>query len=268
MICLQKYCLFCFFAKFLSISKKMNHTLKAIAAVILMVVFAMSCSKPDEPSNDDNPTDQNDSIVIDSVVYDHEFVDLGLPSGLLWAACNLGANSPEDCGDYFAWGETEPKEMYDWKQYKYSSVCNDEYYLTKYCTDPKLGFNGFVDSLMILEPIDDAVVANWGADWRMPTKEEYEELNQETTFTWIKVNGVEGRLLTGPNGNSIFFPATGFYLDGEIICTGLGIYWSSSLQTVSQVSAWSLHFDYENCHVCATYERSRGHCVRAVRVCQ
>jgi len=275
MICLQKYCFFCSFAMFFN-SNKMDKALKTIAALILMMAFAMGCSKPDEPTNNDNPTDQNDSIVSDSivndsiindsVVYDHGFVDLGLPSGLLWATCNIGASSTEDCGDYFAWGETAKKGMYDWKQYKYSSVCDDGCYLTKYCTDPKLGFNGFVDSLMVLEPIDDAVIANWGADWRMPTKEEYEELNQETTFTWTKVNGVEGRLLTGPNGNSIFFPATGFYLDGEVICTGLGIYWSSSLQTVSQVSAWSLHFDYENCHVCATYERSRGHCVRAVRV--
>ena len=213
---------------------------------VFMMLLAFGCSKPDEPS-------------------DHEYVDLGLPSGTLWATCNVGAESPEDRGDYFAWGETSPKEMYDWKQYQYATWEEDRFVLTKYCMDPNCGLNGFVDNLAVLEPMDDAVTANWGDGWRMPTKEEYEELNQETTFTWTTLNGVEGRLLTGPNGNSIFFPATGFYLDEGVICTGLGIYWSSSLQTVSQVSAWSLHFDYEECHVCATYERSRGQCVRAVR---
>ena len=229
-------------------NKKMNKFTKAIADIMLIVaaIIVSGCSKDSYQG--------------------HEYVDLGLPSGTLWATCNVGAESPEDCGSYFAWGETNPKEMYDWKQYRYCAYDDGRYMLTKYCSDSSCGFNGFVDGLTVLEPDDDAVRANWGEGWRMPTKEEYEELNQETTFLWTSQNGVEGRLLTGPNGNSIFFPATGFYLDGENICTGLGIYWSSSLQTVSQISAWSLHFDYENCHVCATYERSRGQCVRAVRV--
>lgn len=195
----------------------------------------------------------------------HEYVDLGLPSGTLWATCNVGADNPEDAGDYFAWGETETKGFYDWKQYKYSMFDDVGYKLTKYCTNSICGYNGFVDNLTVLESIDDAVSANWGEGWRMPTAEEFDELYQNTTFIWTTLNGVEGRLLTGPNGNSIFMPATGFYLDGDLICTGLGIYWSGSLQTVSQVSAWSLHFDYENCHVCATYERSRGQVVRAVK---
>lgn len=231
----------------------MDRALKAM--VVLLMLLAVGCGKPEDPNNgDDNG----------NIVDGHEYVDLGLPSGTLWATCNVGASCPEECGDYFAWGETQHKEIYDWKTYKYSEYDGEEYRLTKYCTDSFCGLNGFVDGLTVLEPMDDAVRANWGENWRMPSKEEYEELNQETTFAWTTLNGVEGRLLTGPNGNSIFFPATGFYLDGEIICTGLGIYWTNSLQTVSQVSAWSLHFDYENCHVCATYERSRGHCVRAV----
>lgn len=200
------------------------------------------------------------------IIEDHEYVDLGLPSGILWATCNVGADSPEVVGDYFAWGETETKDIYDWKQYKYSVFVDTDYKLTKYCTNPTHGYNGYVDNLTVLESVDDAVSACWGAGWRMPTADEFDELDKNTTFVWTTMNGVEGRLLTGPNGNSIFMPATGFYLDGELICTGLGIYWSSSLQTVSQVSAWSLHFDYENCHVCATYERSRGQVVRAVRV--
>jgi hypothetical protein len=261
LICLQKYRLFCFFAMFLSISNKMN-TRKAIVFMILMIlaIIVAGCHKPDEPDDEGNNNGENDTVLPV-----HGFVDLGLPSGTLWATCNVGASSPEDCGDYFAWGETVTKDLYDWKSYKYSAYDGERFMLTKYCCNSACGLDGFVDNLTVLEPVDDAVRANWGEEWRMPTKEEYEELNEETTFSWTTVNGVEGRLLTGPNGNSIFFPATGFYLDDGVICTGLGIYWSSSLQTVSQVSAWSFHFDYENCHVCATYERSRGHCVRAVR---
>lgn len=239
----------------------MNIFTKVVSSLMItmaLVVF-VRCSPEDDPDNGGN----NDALAVT-----HEYVDLGLPSGTLWAVCNVGAKTPEDRGGYFAWGETVPKEIYDWKTYKYSAYDGESFELTKYCNNPNCGLDGFVDTLTVLEPADDVASANWGANWRMPTKEEMEELNQETTFSWTSVNGVEGRLLTGPNGNSIFFPATGFYLDGENICTGLGIYWSSSLQTVSQVSAWSLHFDHENCHVCATYERSRGHCVRAVRCFQ
>ena len=219
---------------------------KRIAKVILIIVLAViaaSCSK-EKPKND-NP------VVV------HEYVDLGLPSGTLWATCNVGADNPEDFGDYFAWGETEPKDFCDWENYKYGNCVDGFYELYKYYFD---------DSLTVLEPCDDAVRANWGNEWRMPTMEEYDELYHETTFIWTKINGVYGRLLTGSNGNSIFMPATGFLLGDQFIGPGLGIYWSNSLQTVSLVSAWSLHFDWENCHVCATYERSRGHVVRGVRV--
>lgn len=226
--------------------------LKVIVAVILVLpIVFVGCKK--------------EKNVADGVVVDSDYVDLGLPSGALWAKCNVGADNPEEVGDYFAWGETEIKDIYDWKKYKYSAFDDESYKLTKYCTDSTYGYNGFVDNLTILESDDDAVIANWGAGWRMPTAEEFDELNQNTTVVWTTINGVDGRLLTGPNGNSIFLPATGFYLDGELICTGLGIYWSSSLQTTSQVSAWSLHFDNVNCHVCGTYERSRGQVVRAVK---
>lgn len=227
--------------------------IKAITVVMLAVVVcvAVGCKKENnvpKPSLDDL-----------------DYVDLGLPSGNLWAKCNVGASKPEDVGDYFAWGETETKDIYDWKNYKYSAVEDNIYKLNKYCTDSSMGFDGFVDGLTVLEPVDDAALTNLGAGWRMPTEAEYNELSQNTTFVWTTLNGVDGRLLTGSNGNSIFFPATGFRLDGELICTGLGVYWSSSLQTEWQVAGWSLHFDDVNCHVCGTYERSRGQCVRAVK---
>lgn len=233
----------------------MNRFLKVVTAFLLMAIVNVGC-KPDEPI----PTD--DPVVMEGCV------DLGLPSGIMWATCNIGASVPEEAGTYFAWGDTVSKEMYDWKSYRYANFVEGNYLLNKYCINPFCGVGGFVDSLTTLEPVDDAATANLGTEWRMPTREEFDELYRETTFVWTTLNGVEGRLLTGRNGNSIFLPATGFYLDDKFICIGLGIYWSSSLQTTSQVSAWSLHFDYENCHVCATYERSRGQCVRAVRTGQ
>ena len=110
---------------------------------------------------------------------DHDYVDLGLPSGTLWATCNVGADSPEDYGDYFAWGETQPKDTYDWSTYQY---CNGSYNtLTKYSVEffdswyeqyTNYGYNGFIDNLTTLLPEDDAATANWGADWRMPTKKD------------------------------------------------------------------------------------------------
>lgn len=231
----------------------MMKIIKALSVVLLAVVMviAIGCKK------------ENSATMADAD--DFDYVDLGLPSGTLWAKCNVGASNPEETGYYFAWGETETKDIYDWKQYKYSTLSDESYKLTKYCTDLSFGFNAFVDSLTVLESVDDAAIAIMGDGWRMPTAEEYNELYQNTVFSWTVLNGVYGRLLTGRNGNSIFFPATGFRLDGELICTGLGVYWSSSLQTASQIAAWSLHFDDVNCHVCGTYERSRGQCVRAVR---
>ena len=95
---------------------------------------------------------------------EHEWVDLGLTSGTLWATCNVGATAPEDYGDYFAWGETEPKEDYSWSTYKW---CNGSYKTqTKYCTNSKYGT---VDDKTELEPEDDAAFVNWGSTWRMPT---------------------------------------------------------------------------------------------------
>ena len=162
----------------------------------------------------------------------HEYVDLGLPSGTLWATCNIGANAPEEYGDYFAWGETEPKDNYSWANYKYSAEgasCGDPR-LTKYCNDSDYGNDGFTDALTTLEASDDAATANWGAGWRMPTREEFNELKNNCTVTWTTQRGVNGRLFTGPNGNSIFLPAAGVRYDSELYSAGsYGCCWSSSL---------------------------------------
>lgn len=227
-------------------------------AIMVAIVAAAGCKKPVDPDHGGN-NGNDDTIAV------HEYVDLGLPSGTLWATCNVGAETPEGFGDYFAWGETRPKDVYDWGSYKYGDSINHRFELTKYCTDMLYGQNGFVDSLTVLEPADDAATANWGADWRMPTRREWEELFATTTIVWTTQNGVGGRLLTGPNGNSIFLPAAGYRMDGDCVGPELGIYWSSSVHTDFTIRGWSFHFNAVSCHVCGTYERNRGQVVRAVR---
>ena len=195
--------------------------------------------------------------------YDYDYVDLGLPSGLLWATCNVGADNPEDYGDYFAWGETQPKDTYNWSTYQY---CNGSYNtLTKYCTNSSYGYNGFTDNLTTLLPEDDAATANWGSDWRMPTKEEWQELYNNTTHTWTTQNGVNGRLFTASNGNSLFLPAAGYRGGSSLYYAGIGgDCWSSSLYTGNPYGAWGLNFDSGEYGMLNGY-RSYGHSVRPVR---
>lgn len=136
-----------------------------------------------------------------------EYVDLGLPSGVKWATFNVGATQPEEYGDYFAWGETEPKELYDWSTYKW---CDGSYNtLTKYNTDSEYGV---VDNKKILESSDDAAYVNWGGNWRMPSTEEWNELFSNSSLKWEERNGVSGvTLVSVQNGNSLFLPAAGVY---------------------------------------------------------
>jgi hypothetical protein len=196
----------------------------------------------------------------------HGWVDLGLPSGTLWATCNVGAESPEVYGDYFAWGETEPKDYYDWSTYKW---CNGSYTtMTKYCTSSSYGYNGFVDNKTELEPEDDAAYVNWGPSWRMPTKEQQDELREKCTWTWTTQNGVNGRLVTGPNGNTLFLPAAGCRWYGTLNDAGSrGYYWSRTLYSSSPDSACSLDFFSGRVYWDCNYRRG-GRAVRAVRVSQ
>ena len=136
-----------------------------------------------------------------------EYVDLGLPSGVKWATFNVGATQPEEYGDYFAWGETEPKELYDWSTYKW---CDGSYNtLTKYNTDSEYGV---VDNKKILKSSDDAAYVNWGGNWRMPSVDEWNELLSHCSLKWEERNGVSGvALVSVQNGNSLFLPAAGVY---------------------------------------------------------
>ena len=187
----------------------------------------------------------------------HEWVDLGLPSGTKWATMNVGANSPEEYGDYFAWGETEPKETsYDWSTYKFY----DSNYMTKYNTD---------DNKATLDISDDAAYVNWGISWCMPTKAELTELVNEdyTVCTWITQNGVNGWKVTSKiNGNTIFLPAAGVRRDrilGNV--GGYGYYWSSSLSMAAgSGAANSLTFYSDGGGTGTNYYRYFGLPVRPV----
>ena len=192
----------------------------------------------------------------------HVWVDLGLPSGTKWATSNVGSTTPEGYGDYFAWGETTTKENYNCSTYRY---CNGDYNtLTKYCNYADYGNNGITDALTILEASDDAATANWGAGWRMPTREEMNELYSNCTHEWTTQNGVNGRLFTGPNGNSIFLSAAGRRYDSSLLDVGsYGYYWSSSLYSGYPNDAWNLNF-YSGYYYVRSHGRYYGQSVRPV----
>lgn len=190
----------------------------------------------------------------------YEWVNLGLPSGTLWATCNVGASSPEESGDYFAWGETTTKSSYYWSNYKYGS------YMTKYCTAD--GY-GAIDNKIELEPADDAATANWGESWQMPSLTQCQELiDSSYTYTeWANQNGVSGIKITSKsNGKSIFLPAAGFYFGSNGLCNvGRGYYWSRSLQENYPVGGYNLHLGSSGINA-ASDHRYTGQSVRPVRV--
>ena len=174
----------------------------------------------------------------------YEAVDLGL--SVKWATFNVGASSPEEYGDYFAWGETEPKSDYLWAYYKWCNGTKNS--LTKY---NHWTAYGTVDNKKVLDPEDDAAHVNWGGSWRMPTDAEWTELRNNCTWTWTTVNGIKGRLVTskkaGYTDKSIFLPAAGRRSGTDLTNVGsYGIYWSSSLYTDNPDYAWYVSFDSDN----------------------
>ena len=194
-----------------------------------------------------------------STMNNHEYVDLGL--SVKWATCNVGATKPEEYGDYFAWGETEPKEVYDWSTYKYCNGSSST--LTKYNTDSS---RGTVDNKTTLELSDDAARANWGGAWRLPTKEEQDELRENCTWTWTTENGVNGYRVTsnkeGYTDKSLFLPAAGCRYNSDLCYAGSdGNYWSSSLDTGSPYFAYYLYFDSSG----VDWSGSDRYCGRSVR---
>ena len=194
---------------------------------------AMEEVDPSNPTNPSNPGGATNG---------HDYVDLGLPSGLLWATCNVGASKPEEYGNYYAWGETSTKSNYSWSTYKYCNGSSTT--MTKYCNSSPYGT---VDNKTTLEPSDDVARASWGGSWRMPTIDELSELSSKCTWTWTSQNGKNGYKVTGPNGNSIFLPAAGYRYGESLYSAGSGgLYWSSSLDTSSAGLARGLGFDSSN----------------------
>ena len=194
----------------------------------------------------------------------HKYVDLGLPSGTLWATCNVGANNPEDYGDYFAWGETTTKSTYSWSTYKY---CRDGNYhkLTKYCDESGYGNNGFTDGKRTLDPSDDAATANWGDGWCMPTTDQITELNGKCTWNWTSRNGKNGYEVIGPNGNRLFLPAAGYRNGTDRNSVGaMGRYWTREFFDIFLEKARDLQFDSSYVSWLFDY-RYYGYSVRPVR---
>ena len=169
----------------------------------------------------------------------HEYVDLGLPSGTLWATCNIGANSPEECGDYFAWGETAPKLRYGSNNYS------------------QHGYDGSEGSPKELLPEDDAATVNWGSEWQMPNVRQFEELSNEryTTTELTTLNGVSGyKITSNSNGNSIFMPAAGHISGTTNYSPESGYYWSRT--TLNSQSACDMLF--------STYSIGYNYCTRTM----
>ena len=186
------------------------------------------------------------------------YVDLGL--SVKWATMNVGANNPEEYGDYFAWGETEPKDSYYWTTYKYSN--GSETTLTKYNTSTMAGT---VDNKTTLELSDDAAYINWDGNWRMPSEVEWEELRKQCTWTWTTKNGVKGHKVTSKiNDNNIFLPASGRHFVDAF--TGVGVdgnYWSNTLNVASPCEAMYVLFISNGASSFGS-DRYVGHSVRPV----
>ncbi len=206
----------------------------------------------------------NDQVAtVSGKMGNYTYVDLGLPSGTKWATYNVGATKPTEYGDYFAWGETEPKEDYTFKTYKWCKGNSTS--MTKYCTDSRFGT---VDNKKVLDAEDDAATANWGKEWRMPTADEIREL--QSGCDWKRVEdfngtGITGRLGTSKyNGATIFLPAAGYRGNTDLKDAGDYVgYWSSSLSGSFSYYAYYLYFDDDFFNSFGS-SRGLGRSVRAV----
>ncbi|MBP5338666.1 MAG: dockerin type I repeat-containing protein [Prevotella sp.] len=188
-----------------------NDDSKVDVADIAAIITAMAEVKDDETSYTSCP-DENHPHAI----------DLGLPSGTKWACCNVGASTPEGYGNYYAWGETQPKSEYYWSTYAYYHNYNGNSNVDK---------DEIVDIGSDIAGTEyDAATANWGAPWHMPTHAQVDELMNNTMSTWTIQNGVEGRMFYGSNGGNIFLPAAGYNLGSGIVGKGSGgEYWVSTI---------------------------------------
>lgn len=230
----------------------------AVAAASVLAIMALSSiqgKEEKEVSAAKTPVKvrSNRDVSSEGSINGHKWIDLGLPSGLRWAECNVGATMPEESGEYFAWGETQPKS-------DYSAVSS----LTYKVPYESLLKNGIVDESGTLTNKHDAARTSWGGTWRMPTEEEFTELINACEWTLASFNGVNGYLVTGPNAKSIFLPAASFRQNMNLDNVGeFGDYWSSSMiQDLSGV-ACSLGYSSKSFGQ-RRYARYAGRSVRPV----
>ena len=187
----------------------------------------------------------------------HEWVDLGLPSGVKWATMNIGAESPEDSGGYYAWGETSIKGFFDWSTYKYGTI-------DKYGSTDNLTKYNNIDGKKTLDPEDDPATQIWGGTWRMPTKEDWEELINNCQWEWITVNDIVGYKAMGPNSKTLFIPAAGYrWESGFQRKNEFGFYWTKDIGKPIYTGYCSLLFSTKIPEL-YSHERARGQSVRAV----
>ena len=177
-------------------------------------------------------------------------IDLGLPSGTKWACCNVDALKPEDCGGYYAWGETTTKSDYSLKTYTHRDGDDDSFH--------NLGSS-------ICGTQYDVAHVKWGGSWQLPSEEQIEELLDKCKLEWTTVNGVAGRKFTGPNGSSIFLPAAGGRWDTGLYGVGShGYYWSGTQFTESEYYACNLNFYSDDADWDVISSCVDGHSVRPV----
>ena len=231
----------------------------AIVSVAGMLASCNGNGKTAEAVSEEEPVVEKVPTTGD--INGHEWVDLGLPSGTKWATCNVGANTPEEAGDYFAWGETAKKDTYLWTNYRFreSGDNYDNIKFNKYNTNEDYGI---IDGLVALEAADDAATSNWGEGWHMPTNDEFRELTDSSTMTWTTRNDVKGYEIVGPNGNSIFIPAVGHYKD-DGLAEGKGCYWTSTLENGHTLDARYMNLGF-NVFATVSYLRYCGLSVRPV----
>lgn len=190
---------------------------------------------------------------------DFKFIDLGLPSGTLWATANVGASKPSDYGLYFQWADVQG---YTAEQVgKDKQFSRDDYKFGDYPN-----FTKYANAGEALNLEDDAANVHMGGDWHIPTPEQVEELINNTTSTWTTQDGVKGRLFTSKkNDKSIFIPAAGVAWDGSLSLSGdFGYIWSRVLSTGLVGSGQSLYFDSGNAGLDGDYYRGNGFSVRGV----
>ena len=198
-------------------------TLKQIfSTTLVLCMCVVFCACPSDKNYEDlDPplTENEETLTISGNIDGHDYVDLGL--SVKWATMNLDAHNPQDDGGYYAWGETSTKSSYTDKNYKFYDASKSGIYFKKLGND-------------ISGTQYDAARVKWGGSWRMPSDKEWEEIWTKCTHEWVVYRGVEGFISTGPNGNSIFIPATGFFVDSELERVGpyskspWGSYWSST----------------------------------------